>query len=252
MSQHLSKLGQVSGRIVPGSVPAVSSAHDMISSTTSETEEGEPWSCTYCTFSNHPALKKCEMCEIPRLMPYYPAISLEPPARPPLALPLGSSSARQPPALPLGPPARPPPGFSLGPPACPPPVLSMEPPFRFSDRSPSPLVTRRFPGPDLVGGAYPRSRSPHSVLGYHHHQAGKFCCCQSKITWSVPVYTSAQLNVLLAVKGEENILHKFTEAFLDLGLEVFKKRKSFSVYFLISFGVFFFFSVVLSKESSVV
>ncbi len=30
-------------------------------------EEGEPWSCSACTFKNHPALEKCEICEMPRI-----------------------------------------------------------------------------------------------------------------------------------------------------------------------------------------
>lgn len=32
-----------------------------------DSEEGERWSCLACTFENHPALKKCEMCEMPRV-----------------------------------------------------------------------------------------------------------------------------------------------------------------------------------------
>ncbi|KAK3096623.1 hypothetical protein FSP39_001814 [Pinctada imbricata] len=29
--------------------------------------DGEPWNCSACTFLNHPALNKCECCEMPRL-----------------------------------------------------------------------------------------------------------------------------------------------------------------------------------------
>ncbi|XP_076466480.1 uncharacterized protein LOC143297845 isoform X2 [Babylonia areolata] len=32
-----------------------------------DSEEGEKWACSACTFENHPALKKCEICEMPRL-----------------------------------------------------------------------------------------------------------------------------------------------------------------------------------------
>ncbi|CAF89785.1 unnamed protein product, partial [Tetraodon nigroviridis] len=32
-----------------------------------EEEEGAQWSCTACTFLNHPALNRCEKCEFPRL-----------------------------------------------------------------------------------------------------------------------------------------------------------------------------------------
>lgn len=34
-----------------------------------DSEEGDSWNCSACTFRNHPALKKCEMCEMPRMMP---------------------------------------------------------------------------------------------------------------------------------------------------------------------------------------
>ncbi|XP_070191122.1 TGF-beta-activated kinase 1 and MAP3K7-binding protein 2-like isoform X3 [Littorina saxatilis] len=33
-----------------------------------DSEEGERWACGACTFENHPALKKCEMCEMPRMI----------------------------------------------------------------------------------------------------------------------------------------------------------------------------------------
>ncbi|XP_071115421.1 TGF-beta-activated kinase 1 and MAP3K7-binding protein 2-like isoform X2 [Haliotis cracherodii] len=32
-----------------------------------DSEEGEQWSCSACTFLNHPALNKCECCEMPRV-----------------------------------------------------------------------------------------------------------------------------------------------------------------------------------------
>lgn len=28
--------------------------------------EGSPWNCNSCTFLNHPALNRCEQCEMPR------------------------------------------------------------------------------------------------------------------------------------------------------------------------------------------
>lgn len=31
-----------------------------------EDDEGAQWSCTACTFLNHPALNRCEKCEFPR------------------------------------------------------------------------------------------------------------------------------------------------------------------------------------------
>lgn len=31
-----------------------------------EEDEGAQWSCTTCTFLNHPALNRCEKCEFPR------------------------------------------------------------------------------------------------------------------------------------------------------------------------------------------
>ncbi|ESO87164.1 hypothetical protein LOTGIDRAFT_154664 [Lottia gigantea] len=35
-----------------------------------DSEEGEQWNCTACTFLNHPALNKCECCEMPRIVVY--------------------------------------------------------------------------------------------------------------------------------------------------------------------------------------
>ncbi|MEE6515696.1 hypothetical protein FKM82_024665 [Ascaphus truei] len=31
-----------------------------------EEDEGAQWNCTACTFLNHPALNRCEQCEMPR------------------------------------------------------------------------------------------------------------------------------------------------------------------------------------------
>lgn len=31
-----------------------------------EDYEGAPWNCDSCTFLNHPALNRCEQCEMPR------------------------------------------------------------------------------------------------------------------------------------------------------------------------------------------
>ncbi|XP_077977215.1 TGF-beta-activated kinase 1 and MAP3K7-binding protein 3-like [Glandiceps talaboti] len=33
-----------------------------------DSEEGQQWSCVHCTFLNHPALDKCECCEMPRVV----------------------------------------------------------------------------------------------------------------------------------------------------------------------------------------
>ncbi|XP_002730686.1 TGF-beta-activated kinase 1 and MAP3K7-binding protein 3-like [Saccoglossus kowalevskii] len=35
---------------------------------TSDPDEGQQWSCVHCTFLNHPALDKCETCEMPRVV----------------------------------------------------------------------------------------------------------------------------------------------------------------------------------------
>ncbi|XP_048766752.2 mitogen-activated protein kinase kinase kinase 7-interacting protein 3 homolog isoform X2 [Ostrea edulis] len=35
--------------------------------------DGEPWNCSACTFLNHPALNKCECCEMPRMNASPPA-----------------------------------------------------------------------------------------------------------------------------------------------------------------------------------
>lgn len=32
-----------------------------------DSDDGEQWSCSACTFLNHPALKTCECCEMPRI-----------------------------------------------------------------------------------------------------------------------------------------------------------------------------------------
>lgn len=74
--------GQAAGGAASGvdmfRVPVTPSAQQMI--TTGDPEEGElPWSCSACTFSNHPALRKCEMCEMPRVMAPHPTIPLGPP-----------------------------------------------------------------------------------------------------------------------------------------------------------------------------
>ena len=35
-------------------------------------DEGDAWNCNACTFRNHPALEKCEVCEMPRILPQAP------------------------------------------------------------------------------------------------------------------------------------------------------------------------------------
>ena len=48
-------------------VPAPSATH-VQGGGCGDSEEGERWSCSACTFENHPALKKCEMCEMSRVV----------------------------------------------------------------------------------------------------------------------------------------------------------------------------------------
>ncbi|XP_064604225.1 TGF-beta-activated kinase 1 and MAP3K7-binding protein 2-like [Liolophura sinensis] len=57
---------------VPAPVPNITSQvppapGPQANSSSGDSEEGEQWSCTACTFLNHPALNKCECCEIPRV-----------------------------------------------------------------------------------------------------------------------------------------------------------------------------------------
>jgi len=40
---------------------------ETASSRQSDDTEGENWNCSACTFLNHPALKQCECCEMPRV-----------------------------------------------------------------------------------------------------------------------------------------------------------------------------------------
>lgn len=44
--------------------PAPTSYQPAVNS--GDSEEGDSWNCSYCTFSNHPALIKCEVCEMPQ------------------------------------------------------------------------------------------------------------------------------------------------------------------------------------------
>ncbi|XP_035825556.1 TGF-beta-activated kinase 1 and MAP3K7-binding protein 2 isoform X1 [Aplysia californica] len=69
--------GAVSNSDVFNRVLPVPPAQPTINS--GDSEEGESWNCTACTFTNHPALQKCEMCEIPRVPPpHHPLSSLPP------------------------------------------------------------------------------------------------------------------------------------------------------------------------------
>ncbi|XP_070569106.1 LOW QUALITY PROTEIN: TGF-beta-activated kinase 1 and MAP3K7-binding protein 3-like [Ptychodera flava] len=58
----------------PPPPPPRSSAHKVISAIATEqagildSDEGQQWSCAHCTFLNHPALDKCECCEMPRMI----------------------------------------------------------------------------------------------------------------------------------------------------------------------------------------
>ncbi|CAG5128010.1 unnamed protein product [Candidula unifasciata] len=81
MRQRSNESGQAAGGAVSGvdifRVPAAPSAQQLL--TSGDPEEGElPWSCSACTFSNHPALRKCEMCEMPRVIPPHATLSLGP------------------------------------------------------------------------------------------------------------------------------------------------------------------------------
>jgi len=49
----------------PLPVPPLSEA--LSSSQQSDDTEGAKWSCSACTFDNYPALKQCEICEMPRI-----------------------------------------------------------------------------------------------------------------------------------------------------------------------------------------
>jgi len=49
----------------PLPVPPVS--EPLSSSQQSDEIEDAKWSCSACTFDNYPALKQCEMCEMPRI-----------------------------------------------------------------------------------------------------------------------------------------------------------------------------------------
>ena len=48
-------------------VPQVPSANEISTSRQCDEPEGENWHCAACTFLNHPALKHCECCEMPRV-----------------------------------------------------------------------------------------------------------------------------------------------------------------------------------------
>lgn len=69
-----------------------------------DSEEGDQWNCTFCTFSNHPALKKCEVCEMPRVGPGPSSVPPLPPHQPltsqPLRLAPGMVSNIRPPSGP--------------------------------------------------------------------------------------------------------------------------------------------------------
>jgi len=50
--------------------------HDM-SSNPMDDAEGSQWSCSQCTFSNHPSLDTCEICNMPRINIGYSSAALE-------------------------------------------------------------------------------------------------------------------------------------------------------------------------------
>ncbi|XP_052809006.1 mitogen-activated protein kinase kinase kinase 7-interacting protein 3 homolog isoform X2 [Mya arenaria] len=55
-------------------VPPVPPAQPAVNSGDSDAD-GEPWSCSACTFLNYPALTKCEVCEMPRMSSLSPITS---------------------------------------------------------------------------------------------------------------------------------------------------------------------------------
>ena len=48
-------------------LPVPPDSEALSSSQQSDDTEGAKWSCSACTFDNYPALKQCEMCEMPRI-----------------------------------------------------------------------------------------------------------------------------------------------------------------------------------------
>jgi len=55
-------------------VPPVPQTQPVVNSGDSDAD-GEPWSCSACTFLNYPALTKCEVCEMPRMSALSPVAS---------------------------------------------------------------------------------------------------------------------------------------------------------------------------------
>ncbi|KAM9355623.1 LOW QUALITY PROTEIN: TGF-beta-activated kinase 1 and MAP3K7-binding protein 2 [Pholidichthys leucotaenia] len=49
-----------------GPVPPKPKDPEIVKAITDQDDEGTQWSCTACTFLNHPALNRCEQCEFPR------------------------------------------------------------------------------------------------------------------------------------------------------------------------------------------
>ena len=47
-------------------IPPAPPSQPLVNSGDSDAD-GEQWSCSACTFLNHPALNKCECCEMPRM-----------------------------------------------------------------------------------------------------------------------------------------------------------------------------------------
>lgn len=50
-------------------VPAASPRLGTVLSEDEENQDGNRWKCSKCTFLNHPALDKCEVCEMPNVTP---------------------------------------------------------------------------------------------------------------------------------------------------------------------------------------
>jgi hypothetical protein len=50
---------------IPASRPQATGGSALVANSEDDTE-GPHWSCEHCSFLNHPALTRCEVCEIPK------------------------------------------------------------------------------------------------------------------------------------------------------------------------------------------
>lgn len=71
-SRHSLEAGYTSGGSGCGHHSRSSSQRnsvDVSSVIQSEEQEGATWNCSKCTFLNHPAMRVCEMCDTPKVIP---------------------------------------------------------------------------------------------------------------------------------------------------------------------------------------